>query len=74
MTGMICGLKLDDSLDDLAQKFNVTLEVSPLDRQGLGGLHVCVSCAARVRRALMHAVSAHSLACPASAQTIRIAR
>jgi len=28
MTGMICGLKLDAGLDDLAQKFNVTLEVS----------------------------------------------
>jgi hypothetical protein len=25
---MICGLELDDGLDDLAAKFNVTLEVS----------------------------------------------
>lgn len=28
MKGMITGLTLDDSLNDLARKFNVTLEVS----------------------------------------------
>lgn len=30
MKGMITGLTLDDSVNDLARKFNVTLEVGPI--------------------------------------------